>query len=713
MKTQKLATAAILAILCISACKKSEVPAPDTTHAPSAQQEANTDTQNTEQIQPTAQAQPDQQQPDQQQPESQAEPAPTEQPNSQVPAAEDDYRIFEFENADELKALIAEGVNVNIKDDKSGKTVLFDIDLDFAKDDDYSKAIEIAKILIDAGIDINAKDKEGRTVLFEITHTKDAVPYIKLLLDHGADPKIIANDGTTVLFEVTNKEDYGPECSTEIVKMLINAGADVDVKNKKGQTYLEAADEGCRKAIASALDSDDSEDSEDSDDSDTTTTISLSEKEIKRILSDMDVKPGNVNKPDKQGNTPLFYANTLKEVTALIASGADVNYKNKQNETPLFWLVEFAEDPRVVKAVIDAGANPDQTNGDGKTAIFNANNIDTIRFLAKGGADIYYENEIYYYGERDVEYAIDHVRDVLRKEFKTKDEVDKEIDKLEAYMNAAKGIVKKNNSDSGSKTTEPEKQNTALAGNTIQPQPAAEAKPKYVETIIPPSTDPLTCSLSESPLFTEDSELYYKIKVEQSADGLPEDESEFEFYVLCHVDLKYVSEIYCGSSITCELEPKYNKEEYKSIVAPGLPVEGTWFIDKNGIYHFEKDQFTELTKTTDNGSGEKYIRYIEHEPGTLSWEYKQFKDADPLFPLKPNVKVYDVTPKNSFNKVATKKTVSRTGTVLCYHYSVEGDEDVSIDDICLDDAKGPSSFKKIRNGVADFSLKGTLKAKKR
>ena len=215
-------------------------------------------------------------------------------------------------------------------------------------------------------------------------------------------------------------------------------------------------------------------------------------------------------------------------------------------------------------------------------------------------------------------------------------------------------------------------------------------------------------------MFAEDTELYYKIKIEQSADGLAEDESAFEFYVLCHVDLKYVSEIYCGSSITCELDPKYNKEIYKSIVDPGLPVEGTWFIDKNGIYHFEKDQFTELTKTTDTRRSERiFINYVENEPGTLTWEYKQFKEVEPLFPLRPDVKVYDVRPKDSFNKVGTKKTVSRTGTVLCYHYSLEKDDDTSIDDICLDDTKGPSSFKKVRNGVADFSMKGTLKTKKK
>ena len=697
LKTQTIAAIAYIAVFCLSACSKSENSASNTNQSPTSEQEINTintTVQNTNQpqteqpqreteadITEKADVEPPKETADAEPPKETADAEPQAEV-AQKPATVVNDRIFQIENVDELKALIAEGVDVNTKDDEFGQTVLFDIDLDFVEDyHDYTKAIEIAKILIDAGIDINAKNKEGKTVLFEITHTKSAVPYIKLLLDHGADPKIIANDGTTVLFAATDKKSYGADCSPEIVKLMIDAGADIHAKNKNGQTYLEAADDGCRNKIASTLDS--------------ATTISLSDKDIKNILSSMNVKPGNVNKPDDDGNTPLFYVNSQKEVAALIASGADVNHQNKDKETPLFWIAQFAKDPSCVKAVISAGANPNHVNDEGKTPIFYANHIDMIRALAKGGADIYYTHESSYgYDEHDEERAIDHIKEVLKKDFVFANDpkaLQKAIDELDADMRVARGLPARDNPK-----PEPDVTNSV----------AVKEEPKFEETVIPPTPGDLTCLKSENALFVDGTELYYKIQIEQSADGLAEDESKFEFYVLCRADLNYVSEIYCGSSVNCELEPKYNNEINKSIIDPGLPVEGTWFIDTNGIYHMDKGEFQNLIKTTNTRRGKAY-KYIEFKPGTLAWEYKPFKDIEPMFPLRPDIKVYDV------NKSAgSKETVSRTGTVLCHHFALEGDNP-AVDDLCIDDTKGPSSFKKVRGGAVDFFMKGTLKTKKK
>ncbi len=265
MHVRLSAVIVFFAVLTLSACNPSKSTAPDI--APSAPNDANTNIASEPSVQNDAnpnqpEAQPDQalqaqgedqnQQKEQNTAEQQAvaEPESEPQPKSSKSEADNDDKIFAIESAEELEKLIAEGVNVNHRDE-DGRTVLWDIDLDFVDhitDNDYTKAIEIAKILIDAGLDLNAKDKDGKTAMFNMTLDEASEQYIKLLLNHGADARVVAKDGTTVLFSAVEV------CAPNIIQMLINAGADVNAKNKDGKTYLDAADEDCRNKLIAELD---------------------------------------------------------------------------------------------------------------------------------------------------------------------------------------------------------------------------------------------------------------------------------------------------------------------------------------------------------------------------------------------------------------------------------------------------------------------------
>jgi len=91
---------------------------------------------------------------------------------------------------------------------------------------------EAAKILIDAGADLNYKNIDGSTAL----HTAAAfgkTEAAKILINAGADLNEKNNLGSTALHTAAFL------CHVEIVEALLEKGADKTIKNKDGKTVFE------------------------------------------------------------------------------------------------------------------------------------------------------------------------------------------------------------------------------------------------------------------------------------------------------------------------------------------------------------------------------------------------------------------------------------------------------------------------------------------
>ncbi|KAI1491318.1 ankyrin repeat-containing domain protein [Biscogniauxia mediterranea] len=86
--------------------------------------------------------------------------------------------------------------------------------------------------------DVNHTDKDKYTALHWVLARRDPYPLIvKQLLDHGADVNAAAIDGWTPLHQVVFNCER-PDDRLEIVQILVEAGADISLKNKWGQSAL-------------------------------------------------------------------------------------------------------------------------------------------------------------------------------------------------------------------------------------------------------------------------------------------------------------------------------------------------------------------------------------------------------------------------------------------------------------------------------------------
>jgi ankyrin repeat protein len=124
-------------------------------------------------------------------------------------------------------ALIEAGSDVNAKD-RYGVTCLM-----FSS---ITGSAELIKRLIDLGADVNAKDNYGRTALIEALTTENDLPLkaFQALIDDGADVNTRIEGGLTPLMLAASGDD-------EILRILIDAGADVNARDGAGVTVLQRA----------------------------------------------------------------------------------------------------------------------------------------------------------------------------------------------------------------------------------------------------------------------------------------------------------------------------------------------------------------------------------------------------------------------------------------------------------------------------------------
>lgn len=197
-----------------------------------------------------------------------------------TPKVKDDVSVAQVLRSDDkaaLRKLIADGLDVNKRDDEGDTLLVFTL----ANNTD----LNMAKILLDAGADVNApSQRDGMTPLLVATSMANEVQkqtiriygdpdsihqsrivgdnilekiqeqmlyandIANLLIEYGADVNRLTPYGTPLMNACTN------EWNMNIIDILLEAGADVNKKDRNGRTALFYASAfNCNQIISKLL----------------------------------------------------------------------------------------------------------------------------------------------------------------------------------------------------------------------------------------------------------------------------------------------------------------------------------------------------------------------------------------------------------------------------------------------------------------------------
>jgi len=293
-----------------------------------------------------------------------------------------------FRKSKEITMLLIEkGADVNVKETEWKKTVLHNAASFGWKD--------IVKAAIDKGADINARIRwTGETPLhyafFNAGSADDnaRLKTVKLLIDNGADPNIKTKEGET---PIKMAECYGMKACANYMRKYGKKGPVVQVAKTEYRFLTGAARANRLDAIKYLLQK--GVDINQAGDDGTALHIALAKKytDIAKFLIE---NGADINAKNKDGATPLLIAQSrdlMDIMKLLINKGADINVKDPwYRSTPLHHAVSKG-DKEMVELLLSKGAETKVKTKHGGTPFefaMDRYDRDIIKLLIKSGADV-------------------------------------------------------------------------------------------------------------------------------------------------------------------------------------------------------------------------------------------------------------------------------------------------------------------------------------
>ncbi|KAH0608836.1 uncharacterized protein H6S33_001064 [Morchella sextelata] len=247
--------------------------------------------------------------------------------------------------------------------------------------------IEVARLLIDHGADVSARDSGQKTPLHEALE-RGHLEIARLLIDHGADVSAKSSYQSTPLHEAA-EEGY-----LEIARLLIDHGADVSARDSGQRTPLhEAAERGHLEVARLLIDHGANVSASTSGWTNGTllhVAAAMGHLEVARLLID---RGADVSARDSGQRTPLHEAAVmghLELARLLIDHGAVVSAKDSGQKTPLHEAAVMGH-LEVARLLIDHGADVSAKGSSQRTPLHGAakrGHLEIARLLIDHGADV-------------------------------------------------------------------------------------------------------------------------------------------------------------------------------------------------------------------------------------------------------------------------------------------------------------------------------------
>ena len=282
-----------------------------------------------------------------------------------------------------IESAIAKGIDLNVKDD-DGTTALW-----YAKDKGHT---EIAELLQKHG----AKEEAPKTLLHRAV-TKGDIEQVKSIIEKGADVNLRDKNGQTPLHLSARQGQR------DIAELLLTNGADINAKNKWDRTPMDiAVDRGHNEIVELLISKGADVNARGKGDYTALHRAAMNRAQIADALEIMSLllaKGADIEARQEHGATPLAcaaYDGNVEAARFLIEHGANIEAKTRYGDTPLFRAITQGHKD-MAELLLSKGANihAKQEKEGGYGLIHMAmihNQDDMVRFLADkevGAPDIH------------------------------------------------------------------------------------------------------------------------------------------------------------------------------------------------------------------------------------------------------------------------------------------------------------------------------------
>lgn len=248
----------------------------------------------------------------------------------------------------------------------------------------WKDQVTIAKILLEEGVDVDIRANDGHTPLMLVEGERPSEEMVRFLVDEGADLEARDDSLQTALhYSVEND-------STAMVQTLLELGADVNATGKNSRTpLLEAARHGYAECFRLILESNADVNASDIDEN-TALHFAVVQNDPTIALNLLAFGAEITTNDDRETPLHRIKARThVSVITALLSHGVDIEAIDYRGFTPLHQAAATANST-ACQRLLDAGANVDSLAEMDRTPLHIAaqrGHGEVIHVLLSAGAD--------------------------------------------------------------------------------------------------------------------------------------------------------------------------------------------------------------------------------------------------------------------------------------------------------------------------------------